>query len=233
MPTKPISNTHWDTAHSQNVGIHLKREKKHGGIRKTLRVGKIKQTLQIKKIVLVAIIGLLASPSFAQEKGTHDISFGIGFETSNEFLNTVEDIISGVSYANTTVTPAFNLTYKIAIKDKWFFYADAAYQVVSEDVIEGGLTTGDVSQRYFTVGFGSDYHYISKDWFQMYSGASIAYTSQKADFTTSSNIEDKSDGYFNFHVNALGFRFGQAFAGFVELGVGYRGVANIGLSYQF
>lgn len=187
----------------------------------------------MKKTVLVAIFGLISTLAFSQEKGTHEIKLGVGFETSNEFLNTVEDITSGVSYANTTVTPAFNLTYKIAIKDKWFFYADAAYQVVTEDVIENGLTTGDVSQRYFTVGFGSDYHYISKDWFQMYSGASIAYTSQNADFTTSSNIEDKSDGYFNFHVNALGFRFGKALAGFVELGVGYRGVANVGVSYQF
>jgi hypothetical protein len=187
----------------------------------------------MKKIVLMVIIGLVGSTVFAQEKGTHDISFGVGFETSNDFLNTIEDIVSGVSYANTNVTPAFNVNYKIAIKDRWFFYADAAYQVVSEDVIENSLTTGDVSHRYFTVGFGSDYHYISKEWIQMYSGASIGYSSQNSDFTTSSNIEDSNDSYFNFHVNALGFRFGKALAAFVELGVGYKGVANIGVSYQF
>jgi hypothetical protein len=185
-----------------------------------------------KSITLICLVFISLS-SFAQEKGTNDLSFGVGFETSNEFLNTVEDIISGVSYSNTTVTPAFSLTYKIAIKNKWFVYADGAYQTVSEDVVENNLTTGDVSHRYFTVGFGSSYHYISKNWFQMYSGVSIAYTSQNSDFTTSSNIEDKNDSFFNFHVSALGFRFGNALGVFAELGVGYKGVANVGLSYQF
>lgn len=187
----------------------------------------------MKKLFLFVVLSVFATLAFSQEKGSHDISFGLGFETSNEFLNTVEDIISGVSYANTSVTPAFNLTYKYAIMDRWFLYADGAYQQVSEDVLEGGLTTGDVSTRYFTAGFGTNFHYISKEWFQMYSGASIAYTSQYSDFTTSTNIEDESDGYFNFHVNALGFRFGKSLAAILELGVGYKGVANVGVSYQF
>ena len=187
----------------------------------------------MKRHLLLLILMTFSVYVFAQERGTHDLSFGVGFETSNDFLNTLEDIAGGVSYANTTVTPAFSLTYKIAIKDKWVVYADGVYQAVSEEVVEGGLTTGDVSHRYFSVGFGSEYHYISKVWFQMYSGASVAYTSQNSNFTTSSNLEDNSDGYFNFHVNALGFRFGKALAGFVELGVGYKGVANAGVSYQF
>ncbi|MCF1191433.1 hypothetical protein LRR18_07540 [Mangrovimonas sp. AS39] len=185
-----------------------------------------------KRIALLSLL-FISLYSVAQEKGTNDINFGIGFETSNEFLNTVEDIISGVSYRNTTVTPAFILTYKIAVKNKWFVYADGAYQQVTEDVVENNLTTGDATHRYITVGFGSSYHYISKNWFQMYSGASVAYTSQYSNFSTSSNLEDKSDGYFNFHVSALGFRFGKALAGFAEIGVGYKGFANVGISYQF
>lgn len=187
----------------------------------------------MRKIVSFIVFVIISLASFSQEKGTNDISFGVGFESSNEFLNSVDDIISGVSYSNTSVSPVFNLTYKVAIKNKWFVYADGAYQTVSEDVVENNITTGDVSHRYLTIGFGSSYHYISKDWFQMYSGASIAYTSQASDFTTSSNIKDSNDSYFNFQVNALGFRFGRKLAAFAEFGVGYKGVANLGLSYQF
>ncbi len=188
----------------------------------------------MKKNVISVIFSLVTTLVFSQEKGTHEVKLGAGFvETSNEFLSTVEDIVSGASTSNTTVRPAFNLTYKIAIKDRWFINADLVYQTVEEDIIQGSLKTGDVSHRYFTVGFGSDYHYITKDWFQMYSGASIGYTSQNSDFTTSSNIEDSNDSYFNFHVNALGFRFGRKLAAFAELGFGYKGVANVGVSYQF
>ena len=174
--------------------------------------------------------------SFSQEKGTSDISFSVGAGTSNDFLNATEDIISnigGVSTTNASFAPSFNLTYKYAILNNWFFYADGTYQSIKEDVIENSIKIGDVSHRYITVGFGSEYHYIHKEWFQMYSGASIAYTSQNADFTTSNDIEDDSDSYFNFQVNAVGLRFGKAFAGFVELGVGYKGYANAGLSFQF
>lgn len=187
----------------------------------------------MKKTLLAVVFSIATTLVYSQEKGTHDISIGAGFESSNEFLNTIDDLISDVTYTNTSISPSFNLKYKIAIKDRWFFYADGAYQTITEDVVENGLTTGDVSQRYFSVGFGTDYHYISKNWFQMYSGASIAYTSQNADFTTSSNLADKSDSYFNFHLNAVGFRFGKSLAGFLELGYGYKGIANVGISYQF
>jgi len=55
-----------------------------------------------------------------------------------------------------------------------------------------------------------------------------------ANFNGSSNdLEDRKDGYFNFQVNALVFRFGYKLAGIIEFGNGYKGIANIGLSYQF
>jgi hypothetical protein len=187
----------------------------------------------MKKSFLIIVLLLLSQPLISQDKGTSDLSFSLGFETSNEFLNTVEDIISGTSYANTSVSPAYILTYKKAIADRWFLFADGSFQSVKEDVVQEGLTIGDVNTTYLTFGFGTDYHYISKDWFQMYSGASIAYTSQSSNFTTSADINDETDGYFNFHVNALGFRFGRALAAFVELGVGYRGFGTVGVSYQF
>ena len=187
----------------------------------------------MKKSLLIIGLVFLSQQVIGQSKGTSELSFGLGFETSNEFLNTVEDIIDDTSYANTKVSPAYILTYKRAIADRWFLFADGSYQSVKEDVIQGELTIGDVSTTYLTFGFGTDYHYISKDWFQMYSGASVAYTSQSSNFTTSADIDDENDGYFNYHLTALGFRFGRALGAFVELGVGYRGFGAAGVSYQF
>lgn len=36
-----------------------------------------------------------------------------------------------------------------------------------------------------------------------------------------------------FHINALGMRFGNKFGGFIEFGVGTKGLINAGLSYRF
>ena len=179
-------------------------------------------------IVLVSI-----SPfANAQEKGTQELVGGIGFFSSNDFLNSAETIISGVSYENTTTSPTINFTYKNTLKDNWFLYADGSLQFINADVLEDGVKTGDVSHRYWTAGLGTEYHYIHNDWFQMYSGASIAYSLLYSDFSSPPR-EDKNDGYFNFQISAVGFRVGRALAAVVELGVGYKGIANAGISYQF
>lgn len=177
---------------------------------------------------------------FSQEKGTSDIGASVGVVTSNDFINVSSDLITSAVSAGTTTfsnkkeTPSITLYYKNAIKERWFFYADANYQSFSEDVYIDNLQVGDVTNIFLTFGFGTEYHYISGEWFQMYSGLSIAYTSQMANYTgSSSELEDSNDGFFNFQVNAVGLRVGKKLAGVVELGVGYKGVASAGLSFQF
>jgi hypothetical protein len=56
----------------------------------------------------------------------------------------------------------------------------------------------------------------------MYSGIGLAY------FTS-----DEYDTNFSFQATALGFRVGKKLAAFAELGFGYKGIAQIGASYQF
>lgn len=179
-------------------------------------------------LFLIGALGLSA-----QEQGTQDLRVGIGFETSNEFLNSAGNLISGVSYANLTVTPAINVSYKTAIKDRWFFYVDGVYQGATEDLLEMTNKVGDVSHDFYSFGLGSDYHYISNEIFQMYSGLSVGYTYQHSKFNYTQDISNQNEGYLNFHLNAVGFRMGKKFAGFAELGVGYKGFLNLGASYQF
>ncbi len=188
----------------------------------------------MKKITIILVVLFISTFVFGQEKHTHDFGINVGFFSSNDFLNNAEDIAQGGTFENTVVTPTIAINYKISIKKNWFFYAEGAYQGITEDVMENKIKVGDVSHRFLTFGFGTEYHYIVKDWFQMYSGASIAYTTQSSKFTTSSsNFEDANDGFFNFQVNAVGFRVGKALAATLELGVGYKGFANLGVSYQF
>ncbi|MCK4288204.1 MAG: hypothetical protein KAW86_03280, partial [Bacteroidales bacterium] len=39
--------------------------------------------------------------------------------------------------------------------------------------------------------------------------------------------------HFNFQITAVGVRLGKSLGGFMELGFGYKGLLNFGLSYQF
>ena len=186
----------------------------------------------MKKFTFIIAFLMIQTAVFSQAKGTSEISFGLGAGSSNDVFDMAEIIVSGAEYENSKSSPIYSLTYKYAIKDKWFVYADGSFQNIKSDLIKDGDKLGDVKHKYFTFGVGSEYHYIVKDWFQMYSGGSVAITKQKSD--GSSNIGDIDANYFNFQVNAIGLRFGKkSLAGFIELGVGYKGFATVGGSYQF
>ena len=70
----------------------------------------------------------------------------------------------------------------------------------------------------------------------MYSGLGVGYTTTQLKFRPAENSLSKASkensGLFSFHVTTLGFRFGKKAAITGELGFGYKGIANIGFSYQ-
>lgn len=191
----------------------------------------------MKKISLILLVSLFSLAGFSQEKGTNDLSVAIGVGTSNEFFNIFEDVFTGLitsaNYTNESSTPPIIVTYKRAIKNNWFLYADGSIESEKKDLVLNNDKIGDVSRTYLTFGFGTEYHYIVKEWFQMYSGGSIALSSASSKYTDSLGIENQNDTYVNFQINALGFRFGKSLAAVAEFGVGYKGFGSFGLSYQF
>jgi hypothetical protein len=110
---------------------------------------------------------------------------------------------------------------------------DGYFESNQSDVYFDDLKDGTTRNSYFTIGLGTDYHYISTKWFQMYSGLAVAYTFGNASYNGSNDdFENSKYSYINFHVNALGFRLGKALAIFAELGFGYKGLLHTGLSLQ-
>jgi len=175
-----------------------------------------------------------------QDKKTRDIGITIGGPTSNDLFDiTNQVIVSGASlgnftYSNQNSKPSIVLNYKSAIKNKWFVYADGAYQSIEEDALVNGQKVGDVNNMFITLGLGTEYHYLSREFIQVYSGLSIGYTFQNSNFTGSStDFNDGRSSFANFQINALGFRVGKKLAAVAELGAGYKGILNLGLSYQF
>lgn len=179
--------------------------------------------------------------SFGQEKGTNEISAGVGFLTTNDILTlgTTTAFFGVISSGNVTYSekqltiPAIGLGYKRALADRWMLGLDAYYQSHQSEVYINNIPDGSLRDAYFTIGVGTDFHYISTSWFQMYSGVGVAYTFNDTQYTgTSNELSDSQTSFLNFHINALGFRFGKAFALFAELGFGYKGIVHAGVSIQ-
>ncbi|WET67873.1 hypothetical protein [Sphingobacterium sp.] len=194
----------------------------------------------MNKRLLLSTTLLLCSAgvAFAQQKGTSDISVTVGAATStdlaNLFTNILTEGLTGREYStrNMKAGPSFGLTYRYAVADRWMVHADGFYQKMTEDLYLSNVKSDEFKYSYITVGLGSDYRYISKEYFQMYSGLAVAYTSESID-NSGQGASPKGEGFFNYQVNAAGFRVGKKLAGFAELGFGYKGIANVGVSYQF
>ncbi len=72
----------------------------------------------------------------------------------------------------------------------------------------------------------------------MYSGVGLGLALVKSDFALGPDLmlkgkNGESTQYFTGQLTAVGFRVGKTLAGFAELGFGYKGIVNAGLSYQF
>ena len=199
------------------------------------------------KLSLLSIV-LISSFSFCQTANTSEISASLGVETLEDFRTALSDLTTTlltstapggkITFENGSRISAYNVHYAIAVKDHWMVGATLAYQTLSRDWLVNDKVAGQDSSTAYTIAVETDYRYISKPVFQMYSGAGLGLVSVKTDFILGPNLmlkgeNGQSSQYFTFQITALGFRVGKQLAGFAELGFGYKGIASAGLSYQF
>ena len=83
--------------------------------------------------------------------------------------------------------------------------ATLAYQTLSRDWLVNDKVAGQDSSTAYTIAVETDYRYISKPVFQMYSGAGLGLVSVKTDFTLGPNLmlkgeNGQSSQYFTFQI---------------------------------
>lgn len=192
-------------------------------------------------ILSASIILLIATSNnklFAQDS-KHDISVSYGVLTNDQFLDFYSDLfidIFTLGYETTDNTKELGgifITYKnIAHKFNWGITAgyDA---ILSSDIKDKDTLVGKGYSNRITIALEGDYRYINKDIFQMYSGLGLGYTFRKDTYNPDIGPEQTNNiNHFNFQLTAVGVRFGKSLGGFMELGFGYKGILNFGLSYQ-
>ena len=180
---------------------------------------------------VVSLLICFSTFLYGQEKADHEFTIGYGILSTNEMVKDVGNGIStlfsfGTTSIETKSTGALNLAYKYAVSQKFKIGAVLASEKLT-DVIQGTFSSAseEVHHTYTTIAIESDIRYILKENFQMYSGIGIGYT------VVSSGEYDQSN-YMNFHLNAIGVRIGRVVALRLELGIGYKGVLNGGISVQ-
>ncbi len=196
----------------------------------------------MKNLIIGLVILCCFKPLIAQEKGTSEFSLGYGLATSTQLMYDISDIFVNVftfgsaTFENEKSTGAINFGYKYSIGDHFSLGAAFAYEQITNDAKSGNDLIGKTTNTFYTIAIESNIRYVSKEHFQMYSGLGLGYTAGMQDFTSSDPSESDSDDsvhLFNLQITGLGVRAGNAFGGFAEVGLGYKGILNLGISYQF
>ena len=80
----------------------------------------------------------------------------------------------------------------------------------------------------------AQYNYLNKEKVQLYGNVGAGVLSYSVDETKSDDTSySEKFTSFAFQVNPIGLRVGKQFAGFAELGFGYKGIIGLGFSYRF
>ncbi len=191
-----------------------------------------------KLITLLILSGILQIAGFAQNK-RHEIVAGYGMASHQTFKEITVNLavtILTVGNVNTVYqsgSGTFYLGYRYHISKHFSMGIDAAYQSILEEVRNSDERVGNLKRKYITTTALTNISYINRPAFQLYSTISAGYIQGKAYYTpVEGEDESMTDGFFGFQVNPVGIRFGRTFGGFVELGYGYKGVLNFGLSVK-
>jgi len=201
------------------------------------------------KIIIGLFALLFASTSIqAQESGTGEIAVGYGVVSTNEIGVVFVDVITTVgaeiigigSYGrkNFKQVGPTRVSLKLTPHNRFTIGGVLLYEHMQSDMTFNENVYGNQRLTFFTAAVEFDYRYVSKEAFQMYFTLGGGTTFMHERFTPSDSNPELSgfDGFYdplpNFHVNLLGFRFGRTAAFFAEFGLGYKGIANVGFSFQ-
>jgi hypothetical protein len=195
----------------------------------------------MKKLSLFILLLFPSLFSYAQEETKHDVRVGIGFGTHPEFMAVLEKTLSSVftlgSYQakNVTFNGAYNVSYLYSVKPWMAIGADYSYENITNDVADDdGTIVGNEDDTYNTMMACVHFQYIRTKYFQLYSGGKIGISFNESTGNYQGETRAETNVYPAFQLTGVGLRFGNRFAGTMEVvSYGYEGIINAGLSYRF
>ena len=213
----------------------------------------------MKKVLLclacVGIIINLSAQDLPKEEASftkHEMYAGFGFLNDNQMIAMVSDVVGAVITAGYLVQPdsyrAFTpfMGYRHWFTKHFGLGGILAFDYNSLKVYNGDpnssgrtprpLEMRKVNRYYMTFAIEPVFNYVYKPAFQLYGyvglgGTVVTFSSVKFDDGSKPDISRLP--FINAHVTPLGIRFGKGFGGFAEIGYGYKGILNAGISCRF
>ncbi|MDR0798973.1 MAG: hypothetical protein LBN18_04345 [Dysgonamonadaceae bacterium] len=198
----------------------------------------------MKKTILMLTLGLLIIHCSAQSTESaftkqHEITGGVGLVSDAQVLSVLGDLFASALTAGYVIEPGTynvlspNLNYRYWLSDRFALGASYTFdyntvRVRHDNTPNVAANWKDHSRLFHTFAIEGVYNYVSKPSWQFYgmlgAGVTIVHIS---------DVPVETWVGPNFQLSPFGMRFGKDIGGFFELGYGYKGILNAGISYRF
>lgn len=194
-------------------------------------------------IVIVCFV-LLSEISFAQ--GQFEVSGSIGGLSGIQMVRAIGQALGGGSDRVPEYDNGGSPNYLLSAK--YFFSKRMAVGITFGLETINGESNSDYTmassspqysynRTYYTIAPEMEFVYVNRRWFRFYAlfGAGVALVKEQYDYYQGgSNPENKTNSVSpNMQITPLGLGFGGRLKGNIEVGLGYKGLLNCGISYNF
>lgn len=188
----------------------------------------------LKTIGFVCLIGSTFLPAGAQDRGRAEINIGAGMmATENAFADAIILSLSALINDPEDVRvagTAWSMTYKYYVSEKLAVGGSSVYNPSPDQWIPDFSKNDEWKRRSLTTAGEVTYFWTKHRAFQFYANAGAGFFVKRK---TLYEMQSDTDFGYTFQVTPAGLRVGDKVGLFMELGYGYKGVFNGGLSMRF
>ena len=191
----------------------------------------------MKKIFVMAVAAMMATLSVNAQDFKHEVGVFYGFESASNVFSLVTSAISAAAGDQSSFWGPVGVEYYYNVSPVVGLGAVAAYAGCKAE--DDKTHKEDLTESFITVMPSVKFNWLRKKNFGMYSALSAGamFASVKCNDNAKAadpNAKDETVTVFMFQATALGAEFGgEQFRGFVEAGVGEKGLLCAGLRYKF
>jgi hypothetical protein len=199
----------------------------------------------IKPLYLLILI-IIPNISRSQSKDfkRHEIEVNYSYITTDRFINNFYDALFWMDdnddkylIRNSMTSPgAVFLSYRFNVLKKMSLGLTCGFEMFSGDIVNThSVNFGKTKKMYLTTALECKYKYTEKKILSFYGflGFGYSFLFTKDDFSVDvqgMKFVNSLKSHINGQITPIGIRVGKTFGGYLELGVGYKGLITAGLS---
>ncbi len=205
----------------------------------------------MKKLILTITLGfamtVVCSAQNTDNVPHHEFYLGVGLLNDNQVFSMAGDFLGTVLTFGQAVqpdkywvlTPSIGYRYwfnkRIGIGIHFAFDKNSVRAIHPHDLSTTSDDEWRVHNRYFyTIAMDFNVNYMNRPICQLYGniGMGVTLVQFSDNKTEDPNARLKQFPFFNMHISPFGVRVGKMVAGFAEIGWGYKGFLNVGVSVK-